>query len=416
MRIRRKNINRMKINVEELQELSFVLYLCIPLLTAVVNLFSRSIAITIAIIIAYSPLVFASLIRRKRITTDFWGMFFFLIIFIFITYIIHPNYEEWFTRSTYGIWDYVLRPDNGIYIYLFIRVLNNPKRLIKSICSAGWLMLLYYGYKVSEALQRGYWIDTSNRGYEIRMSYNLGLGYHVLFFTLMFLFCALEYKDIKGWIGTIIGVSIIGIAGSRGPFLCFLIFFVLYLGVKFIDTRKKALYLFAFIIGALILWLTLPYIFDLLIQVLDTLHLPSRIVKKIADGTMSDDSRRYIIWDATIQMIRKNPLGYGALGSRHIISKYIYAAYPHNVFLEIWVDFGVILGTVIIGIMAIVSFRIFTMKENEEWRGIFIVFFANACQLFISLTYWHAKGLWGALAVGVCVMKTQKWRKIQNVE
>lgn len=77
MRIRRKNINRMKINVEELQELSFVLYLCIPLLTAVVNLFSRSIAITIAIIIAYSPLVFASLIRRKRITTDFWGMFFF---------------------------------------------------------------------------------------------------------------------------------------------------------------------------------------------------------------------------------------------------------------------------------------------------------------------------------------------------
>ena len=414
MRIRIANISRTKISADKLEELSFVLYLCIPLLSAIVSTFYSTVAVAVAIIIAYFPLAIAC--AKKRMVFDFWGLYIFLLLFLLLTYILNPGYEEWFARETYGVWDYVLRPDNGIYIYLFIRILNSPKRIIKCIREAGWIMLVYYGYRSINAVLRGYWIDTSNKGYEIRMSYNLGLGYHVLFLTLVFLFCALENKEMKSWFASFVGVAIIMVAGSRGPFLCILIFFALYFGVKLINSKKKVLYLVGFMSAALILWMALPYLLEFLIQLLDAFNLPSRLIKKLAEGSISDDSRRHLIWNATIQMIKNNPLGYGAMGSRHVLSRYVYAGYPHQIFLEILVDFGVVAGAIIIISMAVSSFRIFTMKRKEDWRGLFIVFFSNACQLLLSLTYWHTIGLWGVLAVGVCIYSSQRRSKRQNVE
>ena len=408
--------NRFKISANGLEDLSFILYLCIPLITSVITIVVPSIAVSLAIIIAYSPLLLSHLVRRKRVALDFLLLFFFIVLFILITYLIHPNYVEWYTRKTYGIWDYVLRPDNGLYIFLFIRVINDPKRIIKSARCAGWLMLLYYGLKAFSALQRGYWIDTSNKGYEIHMSYNLGLGYHVLLFVLLFLYCALEYKDRISWLAAGCGIIIIAIAGSRGPFLCVLIFFAVYLGVKLIDSSKRILYLFLFVLIAFFIWLMLPYLLNAIDSLLNSLNIHSRIINKLVDGTISDDSRRYIIWDATIQMIIKNPLGYGALGSRHVISELIYAGYPHNVFLELLVDFGLFFGIVIILFMLVAFFRIIFMKDNSEWKGLFTVFFANSCQLLISLTYWHSVALWSVLAVGMCIKSSRKRKESQNVK
>ncbi len=415
MKIRLANIKRTQVGVCQLEDTAFILYLCLPMISAIfARIIEPSFAVGAAVIITFLPLFFAHL--KRKMVWDFWGLYVFLIFFLLSTYIFHPEYEEWFTRDIYGIWDYVLRPDNGIYIYLFIRALNEPGRIIKCIRKAGCPMLTYYAYRAMNALERGYWIDTSNRGYEIRMSYNLGLGYHVLFFTLLYLFYALEKKDIRSWFGVIAGVAIIMVAGSRGPFLCILIFLALYYGVKFLDSKRKVLYFIGFIIGVLALWMVLPYLLNLIVYLLDNLNLPSRLIKKLIEGSLSDDSRRYLIWSATVQMIKNNPFGYGAMGSRHILYQYVYAGYPHQIFLEILVDFGVVLGLLIILCMGFFSFRFFTMKGNTEWKGVFIIFFSNACQLLISLTYWHTIGLWGVLAVGVCIYCSQRRVKRQDGE
>ena len=162
--------------------------------------------------------------------------------------------------------------------------------------------------------------------------------------------------------------------------------------------------------------MVLPYLLNLIVYLLDNLNLPSRLIKKLIEGSLSDDSRRYLIWSATVQMIKNNPFGYGAMGSRHILYQYVYAGYPHQIFLEILVDFGVVLGLLIILCMGFFSFRFFTMKGNTEWKGVFIIFFSNACQLLISLTYWHTIGLWGVLAVGVCIYCSQRRVKRQDGE
>lgn len=112
-------------------------------------------------------------------------------------------------------------------------------------------------------------------------------------------------------------------------------------------------------------------------------------------------------------MIKKNPLGYGAMGTRHVIYQYIYVAHPHQFFLEILVDFGVIFGSIIIIWLGYKSVKLFLMKGQDEWKAVFLIFFARACQLLVSLTFWHSIGLWGALAVGVCMSRASR-RGIAN--
>lgn len=103
------------------------------------------------------------------------------------------------------------------------------------------------------------------------------------FSSLCYIFFMRLKKDIRSWFGVIAGVAIIMVAGSRGPFLCILIFLALYYGVKFLDSKRKVLYFIGFIIGVLALWMVLPYLLNLIVYLLDNLNLPSRLIKKLIE-------------------------------------------------------------------------------------------------------------------------------------
>ena len=352
--------------------------------------------------------------KRRLLVPDFWLMFFLIAIFFAFSYLAHPENAYWFEREDYGALNYVFRPDNGLFIYLFIRLINDPNRILKTVKLAGWPMYLYYGRQLMQAVARGYWIDTDNRGYEIHMSYNLSLGYNALIFVLVFLYCALEEKKPLDWIGAAVGLFIILAGGSRGPFLDIGIFFLIYILLKMARSRKKTVLLISLILGFTILWIVYPYLLAFLSSILTRVGLSSRFITKLLSGEIATDSGRYQIWAAAWEMIKAKPWGYGAFGSRPVISQYIYVAHPHQFFLEVLVDFGVLLGGAIIIWLICSTVKLFRMKGLPEWKGVFLVFFARACQLLISLTFWHSIGLWGALAVGVCMYSARRKGSITN--
>lgn len=407
---------RFRLGSEKLADSAFFLYLCLPLIGMV---FSKILSIVglsslsklAALFITYFPLVLLFGIQRKNRAFDFWVLLAFIVFFFAVTYAFHPEYRYWFMREDYGVLNYVLLPDNGLYIYLFIRLVNDPKRILKVVKLSGWPMFAYYGWQLLNALSRGYWIDTSNRGYEIHLSYSLSLGYNVLLFALVFLYFALEEKKLSDWIGAFVGMLMILIGGSRGPFLDIAIFLVLYAFLKMERSRKKIIIIVNIIILTILMCLFYSYILAGISLILDKLNISSRFITKLLNGTIVDDTGRGQIWETAIGMIKENPLGYGAMGSRHVIGNLIYVGHPHQFFLEILIDFGVIFGSIIIIMLFAGSVKIFARKDIGEWKGVFIIFFARACQLLISLTYWHSIGLWGALAVGMCIHFTSKRRK-----
>ena len=86
--------------------------------------------------------------------------------------------------------------------------------------------------------------------------------------------------------------------------------------------------------------------------------------------------------------------------------------HPHNFILELFVEYGILGGSIILLYLLINSIRIFIKKDIGEWKGVFLIFFANSCQLLTSYTYWHSIGLWSTLAVGVCVFENFKKHKV----
>ena len=404
---------RLRIRTESISDLALFLYLIIPILNA-----TMSKALSVFGLGSYYHLIVNGFIlmlynlvcvKKRRIAVpDFWILYSIILVFFVITYLIHPEYEYWYTREDYGALNYVFRLHNGIFIYLFIRLVNDPKRIIKIIKVSAWPIYLWYCFQVVQAIHRGYWIDTSNRGYERHISYNLSLGYNLLIFVLPFIYSALEKKKPIDIIGAITGISIILVAGSRGPFVDIGIFFFIYILIKIKNSKRKAILLTSVIVVMGFVWICYPFFISALAVVLKRLNLSSRLVTKILSGEILDNSNRTVIWAAAIDMIEKNPFGYGAMGTRHVIYKYIYVAHPHQVFLEILVDFGVVFGTLMIIWIAYQTVRLFRMKGQDEWKAVFLLFFARACQLLLSLTFWHSIGLWGALAVGVCMTKAYK--------
>ena len=68
---------------------------------------------------------------RKYFKIDFVALYILILFFFGITFLFHPEYEYFYTRETYGIWDHVLKPYRGIYAYLFIRLIGEPEQILK---------------------------------------------------------------------------------------------------------------------------------------------------------------------------------------------------------------------------------------------------------------------------------------------
>ena len=417
------------VKTQHLADLFFFAYMCIPLLELV---FSKILSYAglmeygpmIALPVAYIPLVllFAGfMITGKPIRDfipEFWLLLIAIILWFAVTYLLHPEYEYWYFRETYGIWDYVLRPSNGLFIYLAIRLINDPDRILNVLRYSGFFMYLYYGRILLQSLAQGYWTDSSNKGFDIRMSYSLSFGYNVLIFALAFLYAGLERRSLidLGFGG--IGVVMILLGGSRGPILDIAIFVLLYMFIKINDRKRKALLMTAVAVFGILFLLTYKYLLMAAAAVIGKFGLSSRFIDMMIEGSVSNDNGRELIWKTAIGMIKEHPLGYGAMGTRHVIGDIIFVGHPHQIFLEILVDFGVIFGTLLILWLLLSSARIILSKQTGAWKGIFVVFFARACQLLVSLTYWHSIGLWAAIAVGVCAYSNRKkgskisWGKI----
>lgn len=413
-----KLLKKTKVSTGLLKEVLLFIYLTMPLFNSIVSsIFSlidlQSFSIFFCVTIMMLLYTFLCVAKERLLGLDFWLIYFLVIAFFLLTIIIHPEYEYWYAREDYGVINYVLRPDNGIFIFLFIRLLNDPKKIIRVIKVSAWFMFLYYGYAVMRYLSRGYWIDTSHKGIPIHMSYNLSLGYNLLIFVLPFIYCAMEEKKVIDIVGALIGTVIIMIGGSRGPFLDIAILIVCYILIKVDASKHKALLVLGVSAFAVAFIQLYPYLLYGLSSILDYFHITSRFVEKLASGSITEDAGRSVIWSAAIKMIKDKPLGHGAMGSRYVLSRYIYVAHPHQIFLEILIDFGVIIGSLIIIWMVVCAFKLFKMKGQEEWKKVFAIFFARACQLLVSLTFWHSIGLWGVLAVGICMWKAGK-RGITN--
>ena len=76
----------------------------------------------------------------------------------------------------------------------------------------------------------------------------------------------------------------------------------------------------------------------------------------------------------------------------------MWIGYCHNIALEILVDFGYLLGGIILLIMIYRIIRILRAPDSE-WRSLYLVFLIASSQLILSGSLWYIATFWGAMAL-----------------
>lgn len=391
----------------------FVLYFTLPvwewLFTKALEPFGEeALAVPAALCVVWLPAVAVFMTEKRPLPADFFLIILYLVLYLCATYCLHPDYAYYYFREEYGLVDYVFLPDNGLYAYFFIRLVNDPVRILRGLRVSGWIVYLYSALRLYVATAKGFWLEEGSYGQEYRSSYNMNYGYTLLLFVCFFLFSAFEKGSLFDFLMAGVGCFMILCGGSRGPFLDIVIFMALYAWLRFRRSRHKLLFLSGLAcVGGLAaaFWKRAA---SQLLLLLDGLGLHSRTLEMILNGTVAQNNGRNVFWDASMQMIKDNPLGYGAMGARHVLCGIHIVGHPHNVLVELTIEYGVVLGPLIMLLMLIASLRIFLRRRDNGWQGVFLIFFANACQLLTSYTYWHSPALWCALAAGVCYFRAER--------
>lgn len=414
-----KNKHVLTINLDMMAMVLFALFYAMPFLKwAVENIMGllslEQYARLMLLVVIYLLCFALCIINHKYIIPDFLGLLLIVVAFFCITFLIHPEYEYVYTREYYGVLPYVLRPDNGLYAYLFVRMVGTPKNLMKGLRLSGYLMMAYSVLLLYFSLRRGYWLGESSTGETIKLSYDLNFGYNLLLPVCTFLCGGLRNKRVPDLLIAAIGVVMILLGGARGPLLGIIIFCVLYIMMTTAESKHKIRNILLVLLVGGGLFIYYRPILNLFATVLDSLNISSRTITKLLEGSISEDNGRSEIWDGAINMIKANPFGYGAMGARNGLYRIHYVGHPHNFFIEILIDYGVILGPIVLAAMLLGSARIFLSKRDDEWKWVYLLFFIQACSLLTSYTYWHSTGVWGALAVAVCVHKSKSRREMPD--
>lgn len=361
-------------------------------------------------LIIYMPLILILIlmISKRKIDKSLWSFLLVLCATVFLfalTLFLHPNYDRFFFWDTYGIWEDVFRPDSGaIFGFLAVTASRNSKRLIENLKYASLLLLLYSGYQFIKAVSDGYWTVLNAAGESIEQSYNLGFGYTVIFCATIFFGLFIREKRkiylILGCISTVLALT----GGSRGCIVCLLVFGILYLFKEFsvVPIHKKIMITAAAVLLGI---LFNAFYYDILSGLSG---IDARTIQMFLSGDITSDNGRDAIYALASEAIKNMPfLGYGAFGDRQFITPYYYWGYCHNIFLEMIIDFGWLLGIIVFLIIGIKSIQVLISARDEQAFVICILLSANA-KLFLSDTFWGYPQFWMLIAYLFFVFKEER--------
>lgn len=342
--------------------------------------------------IIYLGVIIGIIISLKwyKIKKEFFGV---LIAFIFLLGIsIIINFEIYPLVLPFLVF-FISRCLTGFYLTLHIK---NYKKVLVYLEKYKFIIFIYtlLIIKVYSNLSGAY----SESSY-------MAISYNLLQVAMVMLACAICYKKKYYYVFHLYIVIIILIYGARGTLVCLFAFYIfIYLIIKKKKISiKKIIYTFVIIIIMGLILINM----DKILQHLGKEYSFSRNLSLINADSLLDFSNRSIQYQVFAEQILNNPLLFrGILSDRLLMSKIfysepIYNIYPHNLFLECFYQFGIVL-TIIMSIFIFYKF-IKKLKEINKYenleRCIFailvpvpFVYLMFSGSYLIAYTFWMGLG------------------------
>ena len=239
--------------------------------------------------------------------------------------------------------------------------------------------------------------------------YDMPGSYQMLLFVFMYITQVFR-KEKPVWLYSIlavVGLLLIILHGSRGPLFCFIVFFAVKVITELRHNRVAVFFAGLFIVGFTVFTVNINYVLQGLAVLVNRFGISSRTITQILRQTILDDSGRSIFQERALTQIGKNLFIGTGPGSD---VKLLGGQYAHNLFLELWVDFGAIIGTLLAAYIIAIAIKSLGVQKGTL-KDLAIVFLCTGfIMLMVSGTYLENINLFINTGLVICYQYTKKMR------
>ncbi len=251
--------------------------------------------------------------------------------------------------------------------------------------------------------------------------YNVWLAKHFFIVAIFTLYDYYKYKSKSSFFISIFCLGALLATGSRTYLLCYCIFILILLlslvirKIKTISKKKKIIVIVLMLVIAIILiilFANYKVICDKLYDFFAQNGIEIRILRLLAtDNFFTSNNRTDIIYPTILNAIKENWMfGTGICGDRVIIHQqfqnmgmlkpdYNYNSYySHNLILELYVSFGVILASIIIGFIVYGFYKVIKNKYKNS-NAVICLFFVGVLPLMLNSTFLENTYFWAFIAL-----------------
>ena len=203
------------------------------------------------------------------------------------------------------------------------------------------------------------------------------------------------------------------IYGTRGPVLSVGVTFIaiwLLLNVKKL-TAKQYVGIGLGVVLLIVIWQLMPLIGAALLNS----GFSNRVIEMAVSGEFASDFGRDMIRDVVMEQIERNPAGYGLAYDRLLTDYWgVSISYSHNIVLELWISFGVIIGSLIFAFLIFHIYRGIKAAPTKDQKGFILVLLCGSgmLRLFLSGTFLQSPELY--LMIGVCIGEIRQKKTIEK--
>lgn len=227
--------------------------------------------------------------------------------------------------------------------------------------------------------------------------YNMGLANSLTLPAILMINTYYFSKQIIHAVFACLDILVIVALGSRGALLGIGMYLLFSLIIGFFNKRNRLISLIG-VIAIMAMTLFYSIFLRFISNTFSSFGVSSRTIELLLNDS-SHDSGRSEIYSSMRQELLNHPLLLrGIAGER----SYTGGLYAHNVFFEIFMDFGVLFGAIIcIGILSLIIFDLYSVLkkniyriENNDYDILIVFLFSSIPLLLVSETFWTYPYFW----------------------
>ena len=407
-----------KINLKEftINDIAMIIFFSNRLITKLFSSFFgvKGVILTMAVLaIFYIIGIFINIKKKDYLFTFFIFAFFLIAFMTTYAYYFNPAIGYWILDSDFGFIVKVLDVRSSISALLVILLVNKSEKLFRNFKIIGYILFSYSILHILLFLLNGNWeayfITYTTR--DASSSYNMNLGYDILFSGLILASIYLKEKRLHQLIIASIAVGLSVIYGSRGAIVIYAAYLVLafLLFIKDLGLKEIIKFNVLFLVFTVIVSFAYIKIDNFILEntylgekreetMLEGEESPSRSIEMISEGEFTNSNGRLNIWDMGLEAFSDKPIfGYGVFGDRPYVGKYVKWGYSHNIFVEILANFGLVGFTIFIAFLVMVFITIFKLAFID--RVLVIILASMSIKLILSDSFWYLPHFWGFLGL-----------------